>query len=287
MITVDNDTCTECGSCVEVCHEHCMELVDGAVVIDYETCSTCTQCIAICPQQALSWDHTPPVAFDRALLPSAQQLDELFKERRTVRDFTPATIDREKLEEIVAYGAYAPTHNFNFRLILIDDEELLALIDRAILRFVGRFHRLVFGPELLGRIAKALAAAHWPELVRARPKLERALEGGRAFRSMPPAIVLVVGDRRVPLSEASAQYAVYNMTLYAQVIGLGARNLVGNQMILNRSKAVRTRLQLGKHERIFGTLGLGYPAVRFSNKVRGRALPIQWNEGASHAQLVS
>jgi ferredoxin len=51
-------------------------------------------------------------------------------------------------------------------------------------------------------------------------------------------------------------------------------------MILNRSKAVRSRLQLGKHERIFGTLGLGYPAVRFSNKVRGRALPIQWNEGA-------
>ena len=35
---------------------------------------------------------------------------------------------------------------------------------------------------------------------------------------------------------------------------------------LHRSKAVRKRLGLEKHERIFGTLGLGYPAVRFRNK---------------------
>jgi hypothetical protein len=39
---------------------------------------------------------------------------------------------------------------------------------------------------------------------------------------------------------------------------------------------VRRRLGLGRHERILGQLDLGYPAVRFRNKVRGKALPVTW-----------
>jgi len=48
-------------------HEHCMVLVDDTIRINHELCSTCTQCIAICPEQALSWDHVPPVAYREAL----------------------------------------------------------------------------------------------------------------------------------------------------------------------------------------------------------------------------
>jgi hypothetical protein len=96
---------------------------------------------------------------------------------------------------------------------------------------------------------------------------------------MPAVIVFVVGDRRTPLSLASAQYALYNMSLYAQTRSIGSRILVGNQMFMDRSRALRSALALGKHERIYGTLGLGHPSVRFRNKVSGRALPIRWNRG--------
>jgi hypothetical protein len=112
----------------------------------------------------------------------------------------------------------------------------------------------------------------------AKPKLERVQEIGRGLRSRPTALVFVVGDKRTPFSEPSAQYALYNMNLYAQLKGVGVHNLVGNQMFLNRSKAARKRLGLGKHERIYATLGLGYPAVKFRSKVRGKTMPIQWND---------
>jgi uncharacterized Fe-S center protein len=38
MIVVDEDQCIGCGSCVEICHEHCMALVDDVAKINYEFC---------------------------------------------------------------------------------------------------------------------------------------------------------------------------------------------------------------------------------------------------------
>ena len=107
MIVVDKDRCIGCGLCVKICHEDCIALVDDLPRINHELCSTCTQCIAMCPQQALSWDHVPPVTYDETRLPSPQQLDELLKERRTIRFFKKDRIDRALLEEIVGYGIYA------------------------------------------------------------------------------------------------------------------------------------------------------------------------------------
>jgi nitroreductase len=279
MIVVDQNKCTGCGSCVNICHEHCIALVEDVPKIDGIFCSTCTQCIAICPRQALSWDHVPPVAYDPSHLPLPEQLDELFKERRTVRHFKPDKIDRALLQEIVGYGIYAPTHSFTLRAIVVDDEEIIGLLDEAIMRFVSRLYRLLFKLEIIYRLVRRIVPALAQEYIRIKPKLERALETGRALGSPPAAVVFLVGDRRVPLSEASAQYVLYNMNLYAQVKGVGCRSLVGNQAILSRNKAVRKRLGLSKRERIFGTLGLGYPAVRFRNKVQGKALSIQWNGG--------
>ena len=88
---------------------------------------------------------------------------------------------------------------------------------------------------------------------------------------------MIVGDKRIPLSLESAQYALYNIDLYAQVKGLACRNLVGNQAVINRNKKFRKKVGLKPAEKIFGTLTLGYPAIKFKNKVYGKNIMIQWN----------
>ena len=138
MIIVDTEKCIGCGSCVKICHEECITLVEDIAHISHDLCSTCTQCIAICPQQALSWDHVPPVAYDKARLPSPAQLDELLKERRSIRVFKEDRIDRALLEEIVGYGIYAPTNNYELRAIVVDEIEMIeALGDGQLVRFEG------------------------------------------------------------------------------------------------------------------------------------------------------
>jgi len=276
MVTVDKDKCTGCGSCVKICHEHCIALVDDTVSIDYEFCSTCTQCVAICPEQALSWDGVPPVAFDEARLPSPEQLDELFKQRRSIRSYKKDKIDRALLEEIVTYGIYAPTHNYGFRAVVVDDEEIIEALDRILMRFVSMLYNVAFRPKIVGVLARLIGRSE--EYLLNKPKIESSLERGFSFHH-PAAIVFIVGDKRIPLSADSAQYALANITFYAQVRGIASCLWGNGPIFMDRSRAARRHLGLQRHDRIFGALFLGYPKVRFRNRVEGRTMPIQWNGG--------
>jgi len=118
-----------------------MHLNKDILTIDYKYCSTCTQCIAVCPQQALTWDHIQPQPFDDSLYPTPGQLDELFKERRTIRDFKKQKIDRFLLEEIAGYAVYAPTHDFDLRVIIIDDETIIDRLDELLLSFSRNLYK--------------------------------------------------------------------------------------------------------------------------------------------------
>jgi nitroreductase len=108
--------------------------------------------------------------------------------------------------------------------------------------------------------------------------MEGDLARGRTYDTLPAAVVFIAGDRRIGLSEASAQYALYNMILYAQARGIGSRLKGTGPIMLDRSKAAKRLLGLRRKEHILGTLELGYPAVRFHNKVEGKTMSIKWNE---------
>jgi NAD-dependent dihydropyrimidine dehydrogenase PreA subunit/nitroreductase len=277
MIVVDADKCVQCGQCVKICHEHCMALVDHTVAIDYDLCSTCSQCVAVCPVQALTWDGAVPIPYDDSRLPSAEQLDELFKQRRTIRFVKEQKIDRALLEEIVGYGIYAPTNNYDLRAIVVDDGEIMAQLDRIHVWYTVRIHNLLYRTKIVSPLARMFGASSSFE--QARPKVEAIVEAGRSYHSPPAAIVFIVGNKRIPLSVESAQYALANMIYYAQAKGIGSRLWGPGQIFYDRSKIVRKRLGLQKREHILGTVFLGYPAVKFRNKVQGKTLPIQWNDG--------
>ncbi len=282
MITFHQDRCSGCGLCINNCHESCLAMVNGTIQIDRVLCDACAQCVAICPRQAFSWDGSQPVAFDRSLLPSAAQLMELFKERRSIREFKAMPIEQTLLQEIAASGVYAPTHNQLFKAIIVDDPVLIAQLSDAILSINNRIYRLVYQSRLIAVLADLFG--YGDEFRKALPKLEWVYRRGSTFSSTPAAIILVVGRKNVALAEASAQYALANMMYYAQVKGLGACLWGNAPLFLDKIRPIRQRLGLKKLERIYGALYMGYPKIKFSNKVAGKALPLQWNGAASKGQ---
>ena len=56
--TVDNDVCTGCGRCVEVCRYNALACVTGKVLVFSELCHGCGGCMLACPTRAISeTDH--------------------------------------------------------------------------------------------------------------------------------------------------------------------------------------------------------------------------------------
>jgi len=63
---VDNETCTACGKCEEVCAFGAVSMVDGTAAIDPEKCLGCGVCANMCPQGAMLMEVAPEkgVPFD-------------------------------------------------------------------------------------------------------------------------------------------------------------------------------------------------------------------------------
>jgi NAD-dependent dihydropyrimidine dehydrogenase PreA subunit len=53
-VAVDEDLCTDCGECAEVCIFGALEMMDGKVQRDYEKCFGCGRCVTVCPTEAIS-----------------------------------------------------------------------------------------------------------------------------------------------------------------------------------------------------------------------------------------
>lgn len=278
MITIDNSKCKKCKQCIEICHQSCITLSDSKIIIDAATCSTCMQCIAICQSQALGWDNVMPAKFEDEKLPGFENLDELLRQRRTIRNFKQDKVDRMVLKELVGYAMYAPAHARNFRAIIIDDDFLIDRTDKIIFTHIVRLDRFIFRSIIFRGLLIFVPVSLKAEYYKAKLKIENSIKRGKTFKSKPPALILIVGERNTPYSLESAQYALYNINLMAQTKGLGCRNLVGNQNFINADKTFRKSIGLQKNEKVFAMMAIGYPAVRFGNKISNRNIRINWNQ---------
>jgi ferredoxin len=277
MVKIHPDLCNGCGECISVCHESCIKLADKKSVINHDFCSTCGQCAAICPEKAIWWDDNIPEPFNASLLPGKEQLSELLLERRTNRHLKSDKPPRKLIEEVINMGAAAPTHDFNMRCIAVDDESLIDLIDAELLKKIRILYNAFFRPKIIAWLLKIMPKYMNNEYLKAKPKLEKALKMNRAYTLRPPVIVYVAGKKGAPLTLESAQYAAYNMDLYARTLGLGCRNLTGNNMFVNGSKKIRKAIGLKNNEQAYAAIAIGYPGKTFRNKVIGRKFTTTWN----------
>ncbi len=53
MIRINEELCCYCGSCVAVCPQNIIELVDTYVKFFHEKCTLCARCVKGCPIGAL------------------------------------------------------------------------------------------------------------------------------------------------------------------------------------------------------------------------------------------
>ncbi|MBU0508815.1 4Fe-4S binding protein [bacterium] len=54
VAATDFDDCTHCGFCMDVCHFHAREMMDGKLVERIDACYGCGLCVSACPEECIS-----------------------------------------------------------------------------------------------------------------------------------------------------------------------------------------------------------------------------------------
>lgn len=67
---LDNDICTACGTCIDVCPFSALSENEICVAVDWELCMGCGICVELCPNEAISLarDEKKGVPLDVRLL---------------------------------------------------------------------------------------------------------------------------------------------------------------------------------------------------------------------------
>jgi NAD-dependent dihydropyrimidine dehydrogenase PreA subunit len=56
---VNTELCTGCGTCVEICSNGAMQLIDNLAVLDQAACTQCQSCVDACPVGAITAVELP------------------------------------------------------------------------------------------------------------------------------------------------------------------------------------------------------------------------------------
>lgn len=248
-VKINEELCIGCGKCVKDCVSDNLELQNGKAVLKAPVCLECGHCFAICPAGAVEMP-----AFDTSdcsCLGSMTDFDSdslllAMKSRRSIRQFKPQKVEKEKLMRILEAGRYAPTaKNAQPNSFIVIDEKIKEMETLA----CCTFERL---RKKAGGLSERLA------------KME--LTEDFFFHRGPQAVVIVSE------SELDAGIAASYMELMAESMGLGVLYSGFFVAAARLGKDIRKELGLDSGNKAAVCLVVGYPDVSYERTVPRQSL---------------
>ena len=282
-ITIDQERCSGCARCIEVCpsvqyavREKKAQARDDAT----RGCILCGQCIAACPEDAIAIPELAAISFE----PLAEQgdalagLEALFGARRSVRAYKKEDVPRELVERALALGAMAPVSLPPWTVevtVVLGREKIRPLADiiaGAMDEMLG-MEKSFFGRFFMRR---ALGAPRYSCM---KSVFFPLVEGGLALRQREGLDVIlrdapglaVFHSRPEALEPATdCVLAAAHTALAMQALGLGVcfNGLVTGASEMN--KKLHAALGIPEPHGVHAALTFGLPRVRYRKSIRRR-----------------
>ncbi len=112
MVVIEKELCIGCGACVSDCVGRVIKIEEGKAEV-VRPCIECGHCVAICPEKAVSIPEFDMEEVEDYVPETFTVAPENFlhavKFRRSIRNFKPEPLTKEKLEGILNAGRYTAT----------------------------------------------------------------------------------------------------------------------------------------------------------------------------------
>jgi nitroreductase/Pyruvate/2-oxoacid:ferredoxin oxidoreductase delta subunit len=286
-ITLDAGQCIKCGACVLTCpmEVYTQEPVDKVPeATGLERCISCGHCVAVCPGSAIKhsvFGVDKVNLINQSNLPSANEIAEFLRTRRSVRIFQEKPVEKEVIQKIIEAAQLAPSaHNRQTtRYIVVQDKRVLEDIVKAssiqMTKMVGQLKN-----PLIRSLLLAMMRTQAQTIVGLTPALERLArtlnEGRDGILHNAPVLILFHADERQLLIDINAQLSIQNAALMAYALGLGSFYTGYLLSVCQRDKSIGKLVGLPEHHKIYGGLAVGYPKFQYQSWIVKKPAEIKW-----------
>jgi nitroreductase/NAD-dependent dihydropyrimidine dehydrogenase PreA subunit len=284
-IYIDEELCTLCGQCVEVCLGKILE--QGEDIIDIakpEWCNLCGHCVAICPVDAIrvGRDEPAPLPKEKSITP--EELMYLIRSRRSIRHYQKEPVPRETIEEVMETARFAPT-GANMQsvcfTVVTEPEKLNAIRDKVVVNLEGRV-----------RLWESIAEKHEKEGApipeeyktrvavrdRYRNLVELAKSGRDTIFHGAPVLILFHGEATGVTPKDDADLQAMCMMLMAESMGLGTCLIGLLTGAVAEDESLKDFIGLPENHVLFTSMVLGYPVLKFDKAPGRKPADITWIE---------
>jgi len=286
-IIVDIDVCTKCKACVNECRYYYFEAdVLCLEEIAEEYCIECGKCTAVCPVNAITLKiHKDEILGDiptKENLPSFESLGNLFKVRRSRRQFKDIAVPKDLIEKILniagRYSATA-TNQENVYFTVVQDQEILKKLSNesnnqvknVIMRYEdpqGRESlKATLSPDLMKKVEKSI-----PSFKRRLKWIERGEEVWR----WDAELIIIHSPKDSTLLIENCTLAAGQIMLAAETLGLGTCSLGYITNFLNNYRALAKIVKVPLKHVVGYTLAIGYPKAQYFRIPARKPLKVKW-----------
>lgn len=262
-VEIDRSRCNGCGLCVKDCVAKMITLKAGKAV--YEgSCMQCGHCVAICPQNAVSIPDYDMGEVE-TYRPEEVELDperllRAIKFRRSVRDFLPKPVEREKIEQIIEAGRYTPTGSNK------QDVEFLVIQDQ-----MDQWKKLLWeGWKQYAEELKKSAPLEAMRFLQYYDTYQKDPSKDRLFFNAP--VIILLGAQQ-PIS---AGLASENMEMMAVALGLGVMYDGYAIRAIKASKEAQQWIGFSEGTEAISCMTLGYPNVHYQRTAPRKKASVMW-----------
>jgi len=267
LLTADDELCTRCGICAEVCPRRMIVIDDdGPRATAPQSCAACGHCVAVCPEAALTHARAPLAG--QTPLQSFPVLDPataatFLRSRRSIRTYKPDPVPREKLLELLELARFAPTGGNSQGL------SYLVVTDRAVLDKAT---------ALTVDWLDTLSTSGLPSTISFADTVEQyRTTGADVILRGAPCLVVATAPRAFMLRQDNARFCLEYAELYATTLGLGTCWAGFFQMCAAAEGApLPALLGLPEETAVAGALMVGYPKYRYQRLVDRDPLQVSW-----------
>jgi nitroreductase len=215
------------------------------------------------------------------LLPSLEQILEMFRARRSIRAFKDKQVERELIEQIIDGARFAPSgHNHqSVEYIVVQDRDALDNLLKMTADFLAKMAKRFRNP-LIGRLLPLMAPDKVKDVIELLDDFEissdAAAKGKDIILHNPSVLLIFHASNRLGFSDVNATLALHNATIVVQALGLGCFYPGYLVAAGQANKKIRDVLSLPKNHQIYGALAIGYPRFKYMKWIERKPAKIHW-----------